>query len=86
MDLVEGVRGIDGELLNLLPVLGVHIVVVAIGPEPQLRVRVEAMDEHRDRVQGLYKVTDILSLGLGEGLGAAISLRALVVTHTCVVK
>ena len=36
VDLVQGVGRVDCELLNLLPVLGVHVVVVAVGPEPEL--------------------------------------------------
>ena len=41
--LVECIAGVDGELLDLLPVGGVRSVVVAVGPQPQLRVRVEAV-------------------------------------------
>ena len=69
-----------------VPVLGVDVVVVAVGPEPQLGVGVEALAEHGHRVQGLHKVADVLGLGLREGLGAAVSLGALVVTHTCAEK
>ena len=86
VDLVQGVGRVNGELLNFLPILGVHVVVVTIGPEPELGVGVEAMAEHRDRVQGLHKVPDVLGLWLGEGLGAAIRLRTLVVTHTFIKK
>ena len=86
VDLVEGVRGIDGELLDLLPVLGVHVVVVAVGPEPELGVGVEAVTEDGHRVKGLNKVADVLGLGLGEGLGSTIRLGALVVTHAFINK
>ena len=82
MDLVQGVGRVDGELLDLLPILGVHVVVVALGPEPELRVGVEAMAEHRDGVKGLHKVPDVLGLRFREGLGSAVRLRTLIVTHT----
>ena len=36
VDLEEGVAGIDGQLLDLRLVLGVGVVAVAIGPEPEL--------------------------------------------------
>ena len=86
VDLVQGVGGVDGELLDFLPVLGVHVVVVTVRPEPELGVGVEAMAKHRDRVQGLHKVPNVLGLWLREGLGAAKRLRTLVVTHALTKK
>jgi len=37
MNLEESVASVDGQLLNLLIVLRVGTVVVAVGPEPQLK-------------------------------------------------
>ena len=76
MDLVEGVRGIDGELLDLLPILGVDVVVVAVGPEPQLGVGVEALGQDRDGLQGLDKGGNVGCLNLGEGLVAGEDVSA----------
>lgn len=79
MDPVEGVTGVDGQLLDLLPVLGVRAVVVSVGPQPQLgereeeeeedwylRVGVEAVSQHRERIQGEDEVTDVLRLNLNK--------------------
>ena len=46
----------------------------------------EAVSEHWDGVQGLHKVTDVLGLWLGEGLGATIRLGTLIVTHAFIKK
>jgi len=43
MNLEESVASVDGQLLHLLIVLRVGTVVVAVGPEPQLRVGVEGV-------------------------------------------
>ena len=34
VDTVESVAGIDGELLDLLVVVGVGVIAIAIGPQP----------------------------------------------------
>ena len=64
MDLEEGVAGIDGQLLDLLLVLGVGVVGVPVRPEPELGVGVEAVAKHRNRVEGRHKVPDVSHLHL----------------------
>ena len=58
----EGVAGIDGQLLDLLLVLGVGVVGIPVWPEPQLGVGVEAVAKHRNRVEGRHKIPDVSHL------------------------
>ena len=68
MDTVDRVAGVDGQLLNLLVVVRVGAVVIAVGPELELGVGMEALGQDRDGVQGLDKGSDVGGLHLGEGL------------------
>ena len=64
MDLEECVAGIDGQLLDLLLVLRVGVVAVAVWPEPELGVGVEAVAKHWNRVEGGHKIPDVSHLHL----------------------
>ena len=76
MDTVDGVAGVDGQLLDLLVVVGVGVVVIAIGPELELGVGMEALGQDRDGVQGLDKGSDVGGLHLREGLVAGEDVSA----------
>ena len=52
------------QVANLLIVLRVGTVVVAVGPEPQLRVGVEAVAKDRHWVEGRHEITDVSHLHL----------------------
>ena len=41
--LVKSITSVNGKLFNFFPVLWERIVIIAIGPQPQLGVGVEAM-------------------------------------------
>jgi hypothetical protein len=41
--LEKRIAGVNGELFDLLVVVRVGVVGIAVGPQPQLRVRVEAV-------------------------------------------
>ena len=64
MDLEEGVAGVDGQLLDLGPVLGVGVVPVPVRPQPQLGVGVEAVAKHWNGIKSLHKVSDVSHLHL----------------------
>merc|ERR1719430_464569 len=76
MDFVKGVRGIYGKLSNLLPVVRKGIVCIAIGPQPQLGIRVEAVSQDRQGFQGKYKITDVLHFYIVKRSLSGIDLRA----------
>ena len=55
VDGVDGVAAVDGKLLDFLIVVRVRAVVIAVGPELELGVRVEALGQDWDGLQGLHK-------------------------------
>ena len=82
MDLIDGVTGVDGQLLDLFVVVGVCAVVVAVGPELELGVGVETLRQDGDRFKGLHEGGDVGGLNLGEGLVAGEDVGAGVGAHS----
>ena len=76
VDSVDGVAGVNGQLLDLLVVVWVCVVVIAIGPQLELGVGVEALGQDRDGLQGLDKGGNVGCLNLGEGLVAGEDVSA----------
>ena len=70
MNCVESIRGINGELLQFLPIIRISSIVVPIWPQPELGVGVEAVGQNWNWIQGLDKVTDVPHLWLREGRGS----------------
>ena len=82
MHRVESIRCINGQLLQLLPVVRVCSIIISIGPEPELGVGVEAVREHWHWIKTLDKVSDVLHLWFTEGSFSWPGLIAGVVTNT----
>ena len=82
MDLAESIRGINGQLADLLIILRISIVTIAIGPEPELGVGVETVSQDWHWVKGGHKVSDVPHLWLREGLRSTVGLSTLAVAHT----
>ena len=81
VDPEECITGLYGQVPDLLVVGRVGVVVVAVRPEPELRIGVEGVGEYRDGVQGGHEVPDVGHLWLAEGLWSTEGLVAGVVTH-----
>ena len=62
-------------------VVGVAVVGVAVGVQPEVSGRVEADGDLGLLVEAEVVVADVLRLGGGEGLGAAVDVGAGVVAH-----
>ena len=86
MDSVDGVAGVDGQLLDLLVVVRVCAVVIAVGPELELGVGMEALRQDRNGAQGLDKGGNVGGLHLGEGLVAREDVSAGVGAYSGLLK
>merc|ERR1719348_1196196 len=83
MNLVQGISCINGQLVDLVHIRRILVVVVAIGPQPQLRIGVETVTKDWDRVESLEKSSNVPHFDLRHCLGTTVSLLALVMAYSC---